>query len=421
MFKFQSQLFKRMKVAASRRGIRSKLVVKAIQHDLDQILIRGVVEVIDRNHLSKSLKSGRQMRVKLGVDPTDSSLHLGHVVALRKLRQFQRLGHLAVIIIGDWTAQIGDPSGKDKTRPVLTHRQVSANAKFYEKQIKRFLDTDLVEFRWQSQWFKKLSLPSFFELLGKVSAHELLGHETFKNRLATGLPLATHELMYPILQGYDSVAVQADIELGASEQKFNLLMGRQIQRVFGQPEQDVLMVPYLTGTDGQQKMSKSLGNTISLLDLPEDVYGKVMSIPDHLIIEYFTLCTDLTDKALEVVKKEVGTRPRDAKARLAFLITQNLFDEPSAEQAQEQFELVFRHKQAPDSIPEVKINRGMKLIEIVLMSRLAPSKAEARRLIEQGGVRINGQTGREWDKKISIPDGMILQVGKRKFVRLKVD
>lgn len=421
MFNWKSQLLKRLKMSGSRRGIGSKSVAKARQRDFDRILTRGVAEVIDRQRLAESLTAGRQLRVKLGVDPTDSSLHLGHAVVLGKLRQFQQLGHLAVVIIGDWTAQIGDPTGKDKTRAKLTHRRVIENAKLYEQQLKRVLDPDLVEFRWQSEWFNKFSLPSFFELLGKVSAHELLGHETFKNRLTIGLPLATHELMYPILQGYDSVAVQADVELGASEQKFNLLMGRQIQRIFGHPEQAVLMVPYLTGTDGQQKMSKSIGNTISLLDLPTDIYGQVMSIPDHLIVEYFTLCTDLTDKALEVVKKEVRTRPRDAKARLAFLITQNLSDEPSAETAQAQFEKIHRHKQVPDSLPHVKINQDMPLIEIILMSRLVSSRSEARRLIEQGGVKIDGRMNRRWDQKISIQNDSILQVGKRKFVRLKVD
>jgi len=342
-------------------------------------------------------------------------------VVLRKLRQFQQAGHQAVVIIGDWTAQIGDPTGRDKTRQSLTHQEVKKNARMFFDQIFCFLDRPETEIRWQSDWFKNLSLDRFFDLLSKTSVHELLAHETFGRRLTNHQPLATHELLYPILQGYDSVAVNADVEIGAIEQKFNLLMGRLVQKVFGHHLQDIVMTPFLTGIDGHEKMSKSLGNAINLMDFPQDVYGKIMSIPDHLIVEYFTLCTDLTDKALEIVKDEVKTQPRQAKDRLAFLITEMLYDERSAESAQQAFNLIHRDRQIPQDLPEIRVNKKIRLVDLIVTSQLAPSRSAARRLIAQGGVRLGGTTQLDPDEMMTLADQQILRVGKRKFVRVRLN
>lgn len=389
------------------------------QPELERLLKRGVVELVDRDHLIERLTRGDRLRVKLGIDPTDPSLHLGHTVVLRKLHQFQQVGHQAVIIIGDWTAQIGDPSGKDKTRPPLAGSVVRQNARSYTQQIFRILDRSSTEVHFQSEWFGKLKLNQFFELISQISAQLLLDHETFRQRLKKDQPLAVHELMYPVLQGYDSVMVRADLELGAIEQKFNLLMGRKLQRIFGQNEQDVLMMPYLTGTDGRKKMSKSLGNTINLTDRPEEVYGKVMSIPDQLIVEYFTIGTDLTDKGLALVKEEVKRQPGKVKARLAFLVTETIWDELAAASAQAMFDQVHRRRQLPEKLTVIKVDqRQLTVGQILIESRFTRSHAEGQRLVNQGGVKIDGRRQTNWRANITIDPSIIIQVGKRRFAKV---
>lgn len=384
---------------------------------LSELLNRGVVEVIEREHLLQRLKDGDKLRVKFGIDPTTPDLHLGHTVPLRKLRQFQNLGHTAVLVIGDYTATIGDPSGQDKTRPALSPQQVKTNAKFYEQQALAILNPDQIEVRWQSQWFGKFDLRKVIELSSRVSTWHLLSHETFAKRKQLGQPLMAHEMLYPLLQGYDSVAVKADVELGGVDQKFNLLTGRLVQPAFGQPPQDILMTPYLVGTDGSKKMSKTYNNAINLNDSPDDVYGKVMSISDSVVPEYFELVTDLEFKALEKVKEELKTHPRDAKARLAFLIVEQLYDQPAAELAQAGFDRVFRQGKLPEKLPQFRVAQGsVGIVDLMVAASLAPSKQQATRLIEQGGVKVNG-------KKVSDPLSQVtvssvIQVGKRRFVQL---
>lgn len=372
--------------------------------------------VVDRQHLEQRLKHGDKLRVKLGIDPTSPDLHLGHTVPLRKLRQFQQAGHTAVVIIGDMTARIGDPSGLDKTRPHLSKEQVAANAASYKDQVLKILDPDKTEVRYQSEWFNKFKLEDLLALASKVSTWHLLSHETFSQRKAKNLPLMHHETLYPLLQGYDSVAAKADVELGASEQKFNLLTGRLVQKAYGQEPQDVVMLPYLIGTDGTRKMSKSVGNTINLTDTAQDIYGKVMSLPDEQIVPYFELVTDLEFAALGKVKQEVKAgKARDAKAHLAYLMVEMIYDNETAEQAEREFERVFKDKELPSKIAifELKEKR-LPITELLLKTKLVRSRSEATRLIEQGGVRIQGERVFNPKTQLAVTD-LIIQVGKRRF------
>ncbi len=381
----------------------------------EELLTRGVIEVINRDHLAQRLGKGDALRVKLGIDPTAPDLHLGHTVGLRKLRQFQDAGHTAVLIIGDFTARIGDPSGRDKTRSSLSESEVKANAKAYQEQAFRILNPDKTEVRWQSEWFDDFGLDNIIELASKVSTWHLLSHETFAKRKTAGHSLMHHETLYPLLQGYDSVAVRADVELGASEQKFNLITGRLIQKAYGQEPQDVIISPYLLGTDGKEKMSKSVGNTINLTDSPSDIYGKVMSIPDALVVPYFELLTDLAFEALAKVKQEIRNHPRDAKAHLAHLMVEMLHDEPAAQEAEAEFNRVFRDREMPKDIPIFTISeKKLTVHELLIATKLVKSRSEAARLIEQGGVRVNGKQILSPKDEIEVTD-LIIQVGKRRF------
>lgn len=381
----------------------------------EELLKRGVLEVIDRDHLAGRLEKGDKLRIKLGIDPTAPDLHLGHTVPLRKLRQFQDAGHTAVLIIGDFTARIGDPSGRDKTRSSLSESQVKANAKAYKQQAFRILNPDKTEVRWQSEWFDDFGLDQLIQLASKVSTWHLLSHETFANRKTAGNPLMHHETLYPLLQGYDSVVVRADVELGASEQKFNLLTGRMIQQAYGQDPQDVIISPYLLGTDGKEKMSKSVGNTINLTDSPQEIYGKVMSIPDALVVPYFELLTDLEFKALQKVKQEMTNHPRNGKAHLAHFIVEIIHDEPAAETAAAEFNRVFRDKGTPSEIPTFEIPHGkVAIVELLVATKLAQSRSDASRLIEQGGVRVQGKRVSNPKAEIEVTD-LLIQVGKRRF------
>jgi len=388
---------------------------------IDALLTRGVDEVIVRENLEEKLKSGKKLRIKLGIDPTGPDLHLGHAVPLRKLRAFQEMGHTIVFIVGDYTARIGDPSEKDKTRKTISIEEVKKNAAGYFEQAFKIIDKEKSEVHLQSEWLEKMELQEFFEIISRVSVQELLKHETFKKRLANDAPFSSLEELYPIFQGYDSVMVKADVEIGATEQKFNLLMGRRIQKLYNQPEQDVITLKYLIGTDGKEKMSKSLGNYIAINDASEDMYGKVMSIPDSLIMDYFELCTDVEENALKTIAEEVKENPRDTKAKLAKLIVEMYHSKADAEKALGEFDRVFKNKEKPEDMPIIKLNNSeFRIDDLLVKCELSTSKAEAKRLVEQGGVEIEGEKITDPFKTIQIKDGMIVQVGKRRFVKIKV-
>ncbi len=390
--------------------------------NIDDLFSRGIAEIIEKSSLEKRLKEGKNLRIKYGIDPNKKDIHLGHAVPIRKLRAFQELGHTAIFIIGDYTAQIGDPSEKDKTREPISKDVIKENAKYFFDQAFKILDKEKTEIHLQSEWFEKINLEKIFEITSKVSMAQIMEHETFRNRMQKGQSLRLHEVIYPILQGYDSVMVKADVEIGGADQKFNLLMGRQMQKAYGQKEQDIIMMKYLIGLDGKEKMSKSLDNYIAFEDSPDDMYGKVMSIPDNLIAHYFELCTDITSKGLEVIKDEIkkGKNPRDIKADLAKLIVGIYHSVSEAEEASSEFKKVFSEKESPTNIPTIKIiEEKMALSELIAKSKLVDSNSEIRRLIEQGGVEVDDMKITDPKKEITIKNDMVIKIGKRKFVKIQ--
>jgi tyrosyl-tRNA synthetase len=345
------------------------------------------------------------------------------LVPIRKLKAFQDAGHTAVFIIGDYTARIGDPSAKDKTREMIAKEEINKNADEYFKLVFRILDQDKTEIHRQGEWFGNFDLEKVMELTSKVSVSQIMEHETFKKRIEKGLPFGVHEEIYPLLQGYDSVAIKADVELGGMDQKFNLLMGRQMQKAYGQSEQDIVMMPYLIGLDGKEKMSKSLGNYISISDSPSEMFGKVMSIPDNLIVHYYELCTDITSGGLEVIKKELasGKNPREVKADLAGLIVEIYYSNEEAEKAASEFDKVFKSGQMPTEISEIRVSQTkMRLDDLLVECKLAESKAAAQRLIEQGAVSIESTKQSDPYADIEIKDSLIIKAGKRGFAKIRV-
>jgi len=368
-------------------------------NNIDLILSRRVAEAIDKGSLKKKLSSGKKLRIKLGIDPNRPELHIGHAVPLMKLREFQNAGHQAVLIIGDWTALIGDPSGKDETRPQLTKKDVAGNVKKFKAQAYQILDKKKTEIRLQSEWYKKMGLEKIIELGSHVSVGQMLSHETFRKRLDLGQPFSFHELLYPLLQGYDSVAVKSDIELGALDQKFNVLMGRAMQHAYGQSPQDVILMPYLIGTDGREKMSKSLGNFIALSDSAEEMFGKVMRINDVMMEQYFYLCTEMP--ADEIGKVLKWPDKKRVKMLLAKEITKLYHGQKPAEAAEQNFESKFGKEKNLEIAVADKVltadkvllgHDGKKsLVEILVESKLASSKSEARRKILEGAIDINGE------------------------------
>jgi len=395
---------------------------KAKSHqDIGYVLKRGVAEIIIEDEMVKLLSSGKTLRLKEGFDPSFPDIHLGHMVTLRKLRQFQDLGHQVILIVGDWTAQIGDPSGASATRPMLSKEQVAVNAETYMKQFFKVVDKKRTEVRWQSEWFGKFTLSDIIQLTSKFTVAQLMAREDFSQRYSAGRPIAMTELLYPLLQAYDSVAIQADVEFGGTDQKFNLLVGRELQSIVGQPPQQVFLSPLLIGTDGSQKMSKSLGNYIGIAEPPDEIYGKVMSITDSLILHYFELVTDVPDKELESFRQGLSRQtvnPMELKKRLAREIVTQLYSQKAASEAEAHFVKVFQKRELPEEIPEVRIQSlpYMNLQEILVKAGLAPSRSEAKRLIEQDAVEIDG-------KKVTanitpIKSGSIIKVGKRRFVRV---
>lgn len=394
---------------------------------IESLLARAVDEVIVREHLEKDLLSGERLRVKFGIDPTAPDIHLGHTVPLRKLQAFQELGHQAVLIIGDFTATIGDPAGRSEARKQLTIKEVEANMKHYLDQAKKVIDLDRVEIHYNSEWFKKAGLMAMYELMSKVSVQRALERDDFQKRMKENREVAVLEVVYPLLQGYDSVMVNASVEIGGRDQKFNLLMGRRLQRAYGMSEQDVLTTWLVEGTDGVRKMSKSLGNYIGLTEAPASMYGKIMSIPDNLIIKYFQALTAVPDNEIEEMVKLArvsasGWKPRDAKARLAREIVTLYHSTRAAKEAEAGFERTFRRKEAPTEMPEARVGKSkLSLLELLVEVKLASSKGEARRVIGQGGVKVDGAVAKNPEAVIMIPkDGVVLQKGKRHFVRVLV-
>jgi len=388
------------------------------------VLDRGVADVISREGMASLLASGRPLRLKLGFDPSFPDIHLGHVVALRKLKQFQALGHRVVLIVGDWTAQIGDPSGRSATRPMLSPEQVRANAATYMDQFFRVVDRDRTEVRWQSEWYGSFGLADLLRLTSRFTVAQMLAREEFARRHAEGNPIALTELLYPLLQAYDSVAIEADVEFGGTDQRFNCLVGRELQSALGMAPQQIVLVPLLVGTDGVQKMSKSLGNYIAIASPPGEIYGRTMSLADPLIPAYFELVTDLPDLELEVIRRglaDASLHAMEAKKRLAALLVEQFHGSAAARGASEEFERVFQRREAPREAPVLAIPNQdpVDLSDLLAKGALAPSKAAAKRLIAQGALEIDGvRLSHPSVPRASLRDGALLRIGKHRFARL---
>ncbi|MDD2596766.1 MAG: tyrosine--tRNA ligase [Candidatus Cloacimonetes bacterium] len=392
-----------------------------------ELISKSVEEIIPLSELKakleKSTKTGKPLRVKYGIDPTGYDIHIGHLVPIRKMRDFQDLGHTGVIIIGDFTAQIGDPTGRDESRPPLTHEQIKINSAKYMEQLFTILKPEQTEIRYQSEWFGGMGLSDVLKMLGKFTLAQFMAHDTFRNRYEQGLSLGMHEIMYPVLQAYDSVAIQSDVELGATEQKFNILCGRDMQRYYGMDQQVAVLSPILLGTDGVNKMGKSLNNYIAVFDPPDQKYGKVMSIPDSLILNYFSYATSYTPTQLKEVQDKLasGMNPMILKKRLAWEIVALYHGENEAQKAQEGFENLFSKGEIPEDIPEFEMAAGsLKVVSLLVAAGLCATNGEAKRLIMGGGVSIDGEKVSAWDAEMEPQNGMIVRAGKRKFARIKV-
>jgi tyrosyl-tRNA synthetase len=388
---------------------------------IEEILTRGVAEIVERKSLERKLRSGKKLRIKYGIDPTIEDLHLGYAVQLEKLRQLQKLGHQIIFLIGDFTARFGDPTQRLKTRPLRSKAEVKKLAKGYLSQVSKILDLKKTEVRSNSEWYDSMSAEEMLRLLSHFSCQRMLERDMFQERIKKGLEIRLQEICYPVLQGYDSVVLKSDLEVGGSDQLFNALRGRDLQKIYGQPPQDVLTLKILIGTDGR-KMSQSLGNIISLKEKPDQMYGKIMSLPDQLIFDYFELVTRVPLTEIEKMKKEMKEKkvnPRDIKARLAREIVTIYHGPAQAKRAAREFERIFREKKLPSKIREVKIEkRKIPLIELLVKTELCPSRSEAKRLILQKAVKIDQKRIKDWKSKIQIKKGMVLQVGKRKFVKI---
>ena len=396
----------------------------------ESLLTRGVAEVTIEQELIKLLESGKRLRLKQGFDPSTPDIHLGHVVGLRKLRQFQELGHTIILIVGDWTARIGDPSGQVATRPMLSPQEVEANTQTYLKQFFEVVDKAKTEVRWQSEWYNKFGLHEVIRLTSKFTIAQLMAREDFNKRFSAGNPISLAEMLYPLLQAYDSVVIQADVELGGTDQKFNCLLGRELQQMSGQPPQQVLLVPLLVGTDGKLKMSKTFGNHIGIDESPQEMYGKVMSIPDHLIIDYFQLATDVPDEEIAGFNKQLGshsTNPMILKKRLAYEIAAQFHGAKSAKEAEKYFSTVFQQRKLPEEIPEYAFTASRaedELYRIDIASTLVKegivkSNSELKRLLAQGAIELDGN--KISSNIIDAHNGSVLKVGKRDFVRIAIE
>ncbi|KYQ86628.1 MULTISPECIES: tyrosine--tRNA ligase [unclassified Thermoactinomyces] len=397
-----------------------------------RVIRRGAAEILPledlREKLARSIEENRPLKIKLGLDPTAPDLHIGHTVVFHKLREFQELGHQVQLVIGDFTAQIGDPTGKSQTRKQLSEEEVKENAKTYTDQLFKVLDREKTEVYFNSHWLSPLTFADVTHLASKCTVARMLERDDFSKRYERGQAISIHEFFYPLMQGYDSVVLKSDIEIGGTDQTFNLLMGRQLQKEYGLEEQVILTMPILEGMDGAKKMSKSLGNYIGVDEEPNNMYGKTMSIPDELMLKYFELVTDLTVDELDGLKQALEQEklhPRDAKMRLAHTLVRMYHGKEAADEAQRHFQTVFQKGSLPDEIPEVilaeeDLEQG-KIWVVALLSKLGlvASNGEGRRMIQQGGVRINQEKVTDIQAQIQVEDGMVVQVGKRKFAKVK--
>jgi len=395
------------------------------ENKIQDILERGVEEVIVEEHLKKQLKFGKKLRIKFGIDPTSADLHLGHTILLRKLKQFQDLGHQIILLIGDHTARIGDPSGRFTTRKMLTEKQVKQNMKDYTKQAGKIINLKKTEIRYNSEWYDKKDVRFLMHLASKFTYAQVIARDEFKKRITKDIDVSMLELYYPIMQGYDSVELKADVEIGGTDQKFNLLFGRKVQKKFDMPQQDIITSPLLIGTDGTGKMSKSVGNYIKFTEEASKIYGKIMSIPDALIIHYFKLLTDRPLEEIEKFQEELrkidGISPRIIKAELAKEIVKMYHGAKKAEQAEQEFNKVFRDKKMPTKMANFKASKEIyPILDLLFEAGLANSKGEARRLVVGNGVKINDEIKTDWKEKIKVENGMVIQVGKLKYVKIKL-
>ena len=392
-----------------------------------EILFRGTEEILPPAEfdalLKKSIETDTPLRVKQGFDPTAPDIHLGHTVCLRKLKQFQDLGHQIVLIIGDYTGMVGDPSDKNETRPRLSHEDVMTNAATYENQFFKILDSDKTEIHYNGEWFENMKFTEITDLASKYTVARMLERDDFKKRFKSEQPISIHEFFYPLMQGYDSVAIKSDIEIGATEQKFNLLIARKIQEEYGVKPQCILTMPVLPGTDGTMRMSKSSGNYIGVDESPNDIYGKTMSIPDELIYTYFELVTDSSLEELSEIKKQLesdSVNPMELKKRLAREIVRLYHGEKASLEAEKEFGNIFSKGNIPDNMPETNASEGDLIVDIMVKNDLTSSKGEARRLITQGAVRINGDKISDKDQTLSNEKEQILKAGKRRFLKIIV-
>ncbi|USG67197.1 tyrosine--tRNA ligase [Brevibacillus ruminantium] len=397
------------------------------------IIRRGVMEIIPEEDLRRKLErfvvTGQPLKVKLGLDPSAPDIHVGHTVVLQKMRQFQELGHTVQLLIGDFTGRIGDPTGKSETRKPLTEEQVKENAKSYVEQFGKVLDASRIEIHYNSAWLSPLTFADIVELAAKTTVARMLERDDFEKRYKSEQPISLHEFFYPLMQGYDSVALQCDVELGGTDQKFNLLMGRNLQKEYGQEQQVIITMPLLEGLDGVQKMSKSLGNYIGVNEPANEIYGKAMSVPDELMVRYWELATDISNEELEALRAGLADgsiHPRDAKMNLAKTFVRMYHGEEAAEAAENYFKTVFQQRALPTDIPEVAVdlsayeNGEANIVNLVFDLKLADSKGEARRMVQQGAVKINEEKVSDINQQVALADEMVVQVGKRKFAKLKL-
>lgn len=397
-----------------------------VQMDL---IKRGAFEIIPEDELVKklenSIKTGKPLNIKLGCDPSRPDLHIGHSVVLRKLAQFQQLGHQAILIIGDFTGMIGDPSGRNITRPPLTLEEARINSKSYFEQASKILAEEKTKIVYNSEWLGKMSFEDVIKLSSKYTVARMLERDDFTNRFKAGIPISIHELLYPLAQAMDSVAIESDVELGGTDQKFNLLVGRDIQREHGLEPQVILTLPLIVGTDGVEKMSKSYNNYIGISEPPNEMYGKTLSIPDNLIYSYYELTTDISNEELKKIRVDLDNpdkNPRDLKRRLARTLVKMYHNEQAANDAESEFDRIFIKKEIPEDIPEIIISdttKDINILDLIMKVKFASSKGEARRLVIQGGVAINGKRVGDITENIDLSDDIILKVGKRKFARIK--
>lgn len=389
---------------------------------IEQALTRGVEKILPSKTGLARLMKKRRIRLYLGIDPTSPKLHLGHTIPLRKLKHFQDLGHEVILLFGTFTAQIGDPSGRDEARKPLSPSQIKKNMADYKRQAAKILDFSKVKIKQNADWLAKFNFAKVLEVSSRITISRLLERDMFQKRLKQGKEVWPHEVLYPLMQGYDSVAMDVDLEVGGSDQLFNMFIGRKLQRIYNKKEKFILTTPLLRGLDGR-KMSKTHGNTVNLDDAPNEMYGKIMSLKDELIIEYFELCTDLPSAKIKNLKKSTGVekvKPRDLKAGLAREIVAMYHSRAAAQRAEKEFNKVFREKGLPSVLPQVSVRaKEINILDLLIKTKLVPSKAGAKRLILQKGIKIDGKVQQDWQKKIKIKKGMVIQKGKRKFAQVK--